>query len=119
MRESFSSTLALEVKIRGLSQTAHAITRPRGLIIVRGAVESRSVIPDGAVILVPLEAHLRIVILRHEVEQVVQEDVGLILVDPIDPLRESLVDIDALPAAYWIRTNDRVCGPQLGTLVER
>lgn len=45
-----------------------------------------------------MEADLGVVILRHEVEQVRQQDVGLIASHAVEALGEAAVDIQGLPA---------------------
>lgn len=37
------------------------------------------VIPDGEIVLAPLEAHVRVVVERDQVEEVVEEEVGFVL----------------------------------------
>lgn len=58
------------------------------------------VVPDGEVVLAPLEADLGVVVLGDEVEEVGEEDVGLVLCDAVDALGEALVHVDGLPSRY-------------------
>ncbi len=66
------------------------------------------IIPNRHVILIPPKPHLRIMILRHEIEQVRQQDVTLIPRDAIDAAREAAIDIERLPARDRVRADDRV-----------
>lgn len=69
------------------------------------------IIPDSKVVLVPLEAHLRIVVLRDEVEEVREEEVGFVFCDAIDTFGEAFVYVDGFPAGYrwvWALVNFRV-----------
>jgi hypothetical protein len=51
-----------------------------------------SIIPDRHIVLPPLKSYLRIVVLRDEVKEVWKQEVGFVLGDAVDALRESLVD---------------------------
>lgn len=62
-RQSLSSRLGLEVQIRGLTQTADTVPGTGFSIVVRRAVPGGPIIPDGHVVLVPLEADLGVVVL--------------------------------------------------------
>jgi hypothetical protein len=57
------------------------------------------IIPDCKIILPPLEAHLRIVILCYEIEQIWQKHVRLIPRDTVDTLREAFIYEDGLPSS--------------------
>lgn len=59
-----------------------------------------SIIPDGKVILPPLEAYLSVVILRYEVEEIWQQDIGLVLGDAIDALGEPPVNVHGVPSRH-------------------
>lgn len=59
-----------------------------------------TVIPDGHVVLAPLESHLGVVILGHKVEKVAKKHIGLVLGHAVDTLGEALVDVDRLPTRY-------------------
>ncbi len=59
-----------------------------------------AVIPDSHVVLAPLEPHLSVMVLGHQVEEVVEKHVGLILGDAVDALGEAFVDVDRLPPRY-------------------
>lgn len=58
------------------------------------------VIPDRKIIWSPLKAHLRVVVLRYDIKEVVQDEVRLVFCDTIDALSETLVHIDGFPARY-------------------
>lgn len=65
-----------------------------------------SVVPDGQVVLAPLESHLRVVVLGDHVEQVPKEEVRLVFGHAVDALRKALVDVDGFPARHsW----ERIC----------
>lgn len=57
-----------------------------------------AIVPDGEVVLVPLEADLGVVVLRDEVEEVGEEEVGFVFCDAVDALGEAFVDVDGFPA---------------------
>jgi hypothetical protein len=66
LSQSLSPRLRLRVEIRCLSQTAHSVTSSGVDIVVRGAMPSRTVIPDCHIIPVPLETNLGVVILSDQ-----------------------------------------------------
>lgn len=68
------------------------------MIVVRSTMPHTPIIPDRQVVFPPLEPHLCVVILRHDVEQVPEQQVGLIFRDAVDPLGESLVHVYGLPS---------------------
>jgi hypothetical protein len=57
------------------------------------------IIPDCKIILPPLEAHLRIVVLCYEIEQIWQKHVRLIPRDTVDTLCEAFIYEDRLPSS--------------------
>lgn len=74
-----------------------------------------AVIPDGHVVLAPLEPYLGVVILGHKVEKVAEEHVGLVLGHTVDALGEALVDVDRLPPRYRCQVSvngNGVLGPE-------
>ena len=71
-------------------------------------VESRGVVigpvvPDRYRVLLPLEPDLEVVIELYEVEEVLEDRVGLVLSHTDDALREVRVDKDGLPAGDGVR----------------
>lgn len=71
-----------------------------------------AVVPDGHVVLAPLEPHLGVVVLGHQVEEVVEKHVGLILGDAVDALGEALVDVDRLPPGHSCKVSVDAKGVQ-------
>lgn len=65
-------------------------------------MESRSIVPDGEVVLIPLEADLRVMVLSDKIEEVGEEDVALVLGDAVDALGEAAVDKDGFPSRHWV-----------------
>lgn len=86
-----------QVQVWRLAQRCDTVSSTGVVIIICGAVPRASVVPDGQVILAPLEAHLGVVVLRDQVEEVREEEVGLIAGHAVDALGETTVDIDGLP----------------------
>ena len=60
---------------------------------------SAAVVPDGEVVLAPLEAHLGIVVLGDEVEEIGKQNIGLVLGDAVDAIGEALVDVEGFPSS--------------------
>lgn len=58
------------------------------------------VVPDGEVVLSPLEADLGVVVLGNNVEEVAQQQVGFVLCDAVDAFCEAFVYVDGFPAGY-------------------
>jgi hypothetical protein len=56
------------------------------------------VVPNGKVILSPLEADLSIMILRYEIDQIREKEVRLVSCHSIDALREAFVHEDGFPS---------------------
>lgn len=56
------------------------------------------IVPDGNVVLAPLEPNLCVVVLGDNVEEVTEQEIRLILGDTVDALREASVDVDRFPA---------------------
>ena len=52
------------------------------------------IVPDGHVIPPPLEAYLSVVVLCDQVEEIVEQYVGLVFGHPVDTFREPLVYIN-------------------------
>lgn len=71
----FPPALGGQVQIRGLAQRADSVAGARVAVVVRGAVPHAAVVPDGQIILAPLEADLCVVILGDNVDQVAQQEV--------------------------------------------
>jgi hypothetical protein len=57
------------------------------------------IVPDRKVVLSPLEAHLSIMVLGEQVENIAQKKIGLVLRHAIDALGEAFVDIYGFPAS--------------------
>lgn len=104
-------------------------------MILRGAIRlaSRSnwsktsddvhvpVVPDGAGVRRPLEAHLDVDILLIHIEQIIQDDITLSLVKAHDPVRHRPVHEQGLPARSRVDPDQGVdpldvLGPFLGVL---
>lgn len=58
-----AATLALKIQIRRLTQGTNSVASTSRIVIVRCTVKGRTVVPDGTVVLVPLESYLGIVVL--------------------------------------------------------
>lgn len=58
-----------------------------------------SIVPDGQVVLTPLESDLCVVILCHDIEQIPEYQIRFVLCDSVDSLREALVYINRFPAS--------------------
>jgi hypothetical protein len=63
-------------------------------------VPHTAVIPDGHIILAPLEPHLGVMVLGHKIEQVAEKHVGLVLGDAVDAFGETLIDVHGLPPRH-------------------
>ena len=59
---------------------------------------SAPIIPDGQIIFLPFKSHLRIVILRHKVDEVIQKEVGFIFRNAVNSFGEAFVDKHRFPA---------------------
>lgn len=116
--QSLPATLALNVQIRRLAQAADPITCPSRFVVIRSAVKSRPVIPDGTVILAPAIPHLRVVVLRHQVEEIVEKHIALVFRDAVDALGEAPVDKHRLPPGYGVGSDDGVDGCEVAALVQ-
>ena len=77
------------------------------------------VIPNRHVILFPFEPHLRVMILRQQIEQILEQQIRLVLRHAVDPRREAAVDEHTFPARGGVRADDGVAGAQVGGRVER
>jgi len=95
-----------------LADTDDAVSLALALIVIGGSVEDRAVIPDGNVVLVPLEAHLEIVVAGNQLEEVGLQDVTLAVGDIVDVASSDLSTggEQALPAGYGICADDRMHG---------
>ena len=91
---------------------------------------SATIIPNGDIVLVPLEADLQIMVLRDVTEQIFEKVVRFIFGQFHNALSESImriitlrilpfVDEESFPSGYWIGTNDRMNGLQFRTFVVR
>lgn len=67
--------------------------------------------------LLPLEAHLQVVVELNEVEEMLQDGVRLVFRYPDNALREVGVDEDGLPARDGVGANDGVNGLKVATNV--
>ena len=52
------------------------------------------IVPDGHIIPLPLEAYLSVMVLRDQVEEIVEQYVELVFSHPIDALYEPFVHIN-------------------------
>lgn len=59
-----------------------------------------SVIPDSQVVLLPLETHLRVMILGHQIEQIRKKEVRFVFRNSIDAFCEAFVYVNRVPARY-------------------
>lgn len=98
--QGLASALAGEIQVRRLAQRGDSVSSSSFGVVVGGAVPHAAVIPDGHVVLAPLEPQLGVVVLGHQVEEVVEKHVRLVLGDAVDALGEALVDVDRLPAGH-------------------
>lgn len=98
--EILPPALGVQVQVGRLAQRADAVAGPRLGVVVRGAVPHTPVVPDGQVVAAPLEADLGVVVLGDEVEEVLQQDVGLVLGNAVDALGEAPVDENGFPTGY-------------------
>lgn len=68
--QRLSPRLGIQVQIRCFPKTAHSITHPGLVVVVRGAMPVGPVVPDGQVVFVPSEPDLGVVVLcdklRHQ-----------------------------------------------------
>lgn len=64
------SAPASQIKVGRLSKTTYPVSRPRLRVVIRRAMPRTPVIPNSQIVLLPLEPHLSVMILCHEVEQV-------------------------------------------------
>lgn len=80
-------------------------------------MEHRTIVPNRNIILIPLEAHLQIMVIGDELQEISLQDIALAIRDIIDVARGDLSAgrKDALPARYRIGTNDRVHSLEVGT----
>ena len=67
--------------------------------------------------LLPLEAHLQVVVELNEVEEMLQDGVRLVFRHANNALREVRIDEDGLPARDGVGANDRVNGLKVTTYV--
>lgn len=96
--QSFLSALAVQIQIWRLPKRRHPVACAWIEVIVCRAMPCTPVVPDGKVILSPLEPHLRVVILRHQIEEIRQYHIRLVFRHSVDSLREPFVHIYALPS---------------------
>jgi hypothetical protein len=57
------------------------------------------VVPNRKIVLPPLEPHLGVMVLRHKVEQVWQQQIRLVSSNTIDPLGEAPVHEHGFPSS--------------------
>lgn len=58
-------------------------------------------------------------VLCNKLEEVLEENVALILGQAIDALRETFIDVNALPAGHWVSSNNGMGSKQIAANVER
>lgn len=58
-------------------------------------------------------------VLCNKFEEVFEENVALIFGHAIDALRETFIDVNALPAGYWVSSNNGMDSKQIAANVER
>lgn len=90
----------MQIEERRLAQRADTIPRAGLYVVVRSAVPHAPVVPDGEVVLAPLEADLRVVVLDDNVEEIAQQEVGFVLGDAVDAFCEAFVYVDGFPSRY-------------------
>lgn len=86
-----------------------SVAGPLLVVVERGAVQARRVVPDAQVALGPPVAHLGVVRLRLELEEVVEERAALVERDALDALGEALVDEERVEPRDGVRADDGVC----------
>lgn len=127
--KALRSTDRLRVKVRPFPKYTHALARASGVaVVVRGRVECLCVEPEGDVVQLPLEPHLKVVVLvdqlrkqtesvtvsassqgrrkgkrrrrrkRTNFKAVLEQEVGLVFGHAVDALGERLIDEQTLPA---------------------
>lgn len=92
--------LGVQIQVWGLAQRADAVPGTSLDVVVRSTVPHAPVVPNGEVVLAPLEADLGVVVLGDDVEEVAQDQVGLVFCDAVDALGEALVYVDGFPSRY-------------------
>jgi hypothetical protein len=58
------------------------------------------VVPYRKVVGTPLESYLGVVILRDQIEKIIEKQVRLVFSNSIDALGEALVDVNGFPASH-------------------
>jgi hypothetical protein len=73
-------------------------------------MEDTAVIPNGHIVLVPLEPHLQIMVLGDQLQEVRLDDITLALSHTIDPALLNLVSCteERFPARDWVSADDWV-----------
>lgn len=84
-------------------------------VIESRCVEVGPVVPDSERVLLPLEAHLQVMVELRQVEEVLEDGVRLVARHTDDALREVRVNEDRLPAGNRICADDRVHGFEMVT----
>ena len=64
------------------------------------------VVPDGYIILSPLEPNLDIVIMSQQIQEVVQDNLTFAFGDVVDVAYVVTDSEDALPPSHWMRPNN-------------
>jgi hypothetical protein len=73
---------------------------------VRGSVINTPVVPNSHIILIPLEAHLNIMVMRQQIEEVVQNELTFVLGHAIDMIHMMAHSKDGFPPSNRIRPDD-------------
>jgi len=77
------------------------------------------VIPNRHIIFIPFESNLRIMILRHQVKQVRQQEIAFIPCDAVNPPRKAAVDVERFPSCDGVSADHGMDGGQCSAVVER
>lgn len=106
----------LRIKVRPLTQAYRPVALALAQALLKDVVGGGSmvhapVIPDGDVIgVLPLVAHLQVVVLDNELHEPVEEVLALLLAQAVDALAVVTDGIDGLPAGDGVGADDGVDG---------
>lgn len=110
LAERLTSAHAIGIVIGLLANTHNSVTLALAIIIISRRVEYRAIIPNRNIILVPLEAHLEIMVVCNQLQEIGLQDVALALRNVIDVSCSNLPAgrKKTLPPGHGIRADYRV-----------
>jgi hypothetical protein len=113
--QSFPPRNAAGIIERLLTQTYYTVTLPLSLIIICRSVENASIVPNGEIILAPLEPYLQIMVLCNQLQEILLQDFALSLRHAINP---TVLDLmcsteERLPAGDGISTDNWMRGLEI------